>query len=158
MAETLKRRGHDVKILSSHHYFLQQPKRYRQARHDTATRANLLDTGLCVFGSMAHLIRQRPHDVVGALARTFFARRHYRTALETFRPDLFLLFNPLGVTAPVVDDCVALGRKLQVPVAAYISDHWLAEWPKRIRFGTCYAVSASAAAPWRPWPMASSVA
>ncbi len=129
VAETLKRRGHDVRILSSHHYFLQQPKRYRQARHDRATRASILDTGLCVFGSMAHLIRQRPHEVATGLMRTFFARRRYRLTLQAFRPELFLLFNPLGVTAPVIDDCVKMGRELQVPVAAYVSDHWLTEWP-----------------------------
>ncbi len=125
----LRRRGHEVLLLSSHEYYAHQPDGFVHRAHTPESRAGILDTGLCLFGSPVALYRDGWRRFLGKLIGTLRARRRYRAATERFAPDALLAFNPLGVAAAVLDDFVAYGRKAGVPVSAYVSDGWLAGWP-----------------------------
>jgi glycosyltransferase involved in cell wall biosynthesis len=129
VVEELKRRGHEVLLLSSHEYFAHLPGGFVHRAHTPESRAGILDTGLCVFGSPVALYRDGRRRLLRKLIDTVRARRGYRAAIERFAPDAFLAFNPLGVAATVLDDFVCYARKAGVPVSAYVSDGWLAGWP-----------------------------
>ncbi len=125
----LKRRGHEVLLLSARDCFLQRGHSFRQACHTGKDGPALLDTGLCVFGSLPRLFRASPGRFVCRAARTLLARRRYRQAVAAFRPERVLLFNPLGVVAPVMHDLADLACRTGAEVHAYVSDDWLATWP-----------------------------
>lgn len=125
----LKRRGHEVLLLSSHEYFIERPGLSRYGAHEADSRAEVIDTGLCLFGSLARFVRCGRVRFVRKVVRTLLARRRYRAAIRAFQPDAFLAFNPLGVMAPVLDDFVAYSKETGAPVNVYVSDHWLAGWP-----------------------------
>jgi glycosyltransferase involved in cell wall biosynthesis len=123
----LRRRGHEVLVLTASEYRLESGG-YRPCRH-RGPRPGTLDAGLCVFGSFPGLLRRDPFGGLCALAATASARRRYVAALRSFRPERVLLFNPFGLVAPVLDDCAAAAREAGAEAHAYVSDHWLAEWP-----------------------------
>jgi glycosyltransferase involved in cell wall biosynthesis len=126
----LRRRGHEVLILSSHEYYFQQPTSgYLHREHAPAQKAEIVNTGLCVFGSLPSALRFSPYHAVKQFASVPLVRRRYREAVRDFRPDLCLAFNPLGVVAPVLNDLTAYSRETGAPVHAYVSDNWLASWP-----------------------------
>jgi glycosyltransferase involved in cell wall biosynthesis len=127
VVKELKRRDHEVLLLSSRDYFLQDADGYRYACHPE--RSAVVDTGLCVFGSLPGLLRQQPLRFLRRAAGTWLARRRYRREVARFRPERVLLFNPLAVVAPVLHDLAELARKTGAEVHAYISDDWLARWP-----------------------------
>ena len=129
VVEELKRRGHEVLLLSSRDYFLQQPDGFRQASHVDTDHLPFLDTGLCVFGSLPCLFRSQPLRFVYRAIVSRLARRRYRKAVAAFRPERVLLFNPLGVVAPVLHDLADLAHQAGADVHAYVSDDWLADWP-----------------------------
>jgi glycosyltransferase involved in cell wall biosynthesis len=129
VVEELRRRGHEVLVLTAHDYFFQQATGFLHQEHAPAERATLLDAGLCVFGSLTTLAKQQPIAFLRRVWGTFWARRTYRERIRAFQPDAFLVFNPWGVVAPVIDDFVAWSRTSGAPVHAYVSDHWLAAWP-----------------------------
>ncbi len=126
----LRRRGHEVLILSSHEYYLQQPASgYLHRERPAESKKEVVDTGLCVFGSLPGLYRCHPFLAARKLAAVPLARQRYRAALRDFQPDLSLVFNPLGVVAPVLNDLTDYSRQTGAPVHAYVSDNWLARWP-----------------------------
>lgn len=125
----LKRRGHEILLLSAHEHYLPRDGRYVCCGHAAEDRAGILDTGLCIFGSVRSVASQGRFAFLRKLLATVRARRRYRAAIRAFRPDAFLVFNPLGVVATVIDDFVSYSRRTGVPVTAYVSDHWLAGWP-----------------------------
>jgi glycosyltransferase involved in cell wall biosynthesis len=125
----LRRRGHEVLLVSARDCFLQRGHCFRQMRHCSQHGPGLVDTGLCVFGSLPRLFRTNPIRFVGRAAAMVLARRRYRRAVAAFRPERVLLFNPLGVVAPLVHDLAELAHKAGAEVHAYVSDDWLAEWP-----------------------------
>jgi glycosyltransferase involved in cell wall biosynthesis len=126
----LRRRGHDILLLSAHEYHLMSPGgTHDHAGHAAAERQAIVDAGPCVFGSLSLYVKRRKLRFLLDLARTALARRRYRAALRAFAPDCLLVFNPLGVIAPVLDDFVACSRETGAPVNAYVSDHWVAAWP-----------------------------
>jgi glycosyltransferase involved in cell wall biosynthesis len=125
----LRRRGHEILLLSSRDCFVQYGTAFRQACHCPQHGPSLVDTGLCVFGSLPRLFRANAVRCVGWSLATLLARRRYRKAVTAFRPERVLVFNPLGVVAPVLHDLSALARKAGAQVHAYVSDAWLAEWP-----------------------------
>jgi glycosyltransferase involved in cell wall biosynthesis len=124
----LRRRGHEVLLLTSAEYFLQEEGGFRRARHN-GTAPAFLDAGLCVFGSLPRLLRTHPIRFLRGVVRTLAARRRYRRAVAAFRPERVLLFNPLAVVAPVLRDLTELAHQAGAEVHAYISDDWLATWP-----------------------------
>jgi glycosyltransferase involved in cell wall biosynthesis len=123
----LRRRGHEVLVLTASEYRLESAG-YRPCRQ-RGRRPGVVDAGLCVFGSFPNLLRRDPLGGARALAATLSARRRYLAALRAFRPERVLLFNPFGLVAPVLDDCAAAARAFGAEAHAYVSDHWLAEWP-----------------------------
>jgi glycogen(starch) synthase len=125
----LKRRGHEILLLSAHEYYIERPGLSRHAAHEAASRAEIVDTGLCFFGAVNQFVKKGRLRCLWKVRRTLRARRRYRAAIRAFRPDAFLVFNPLGVLAPVLDDFVACSKQTGAPVTAYVSDHWLAGWP-----------------------------
>jgi glycosyltransferase involved in cell wall biosynthesis len=127
VVEELKRRGHEVLLLSSRDYFLQESAGFRYACHPRC--CPVVDTGLCVFGSLPGLLRRHPLRFLRKVAGTWLARRRYRRAVAAFRPQRVLLFNPLAVVAPVLHDLAELAHQTGAEVHAYLSDDWLARWP-----------------------------
>jgi glycosyltransferase involved in cell wall biosynthesis len=125
----LRRRGHEVLVLTAHEYFMYQESGYLHRQHEPADRAQLLDAGLCVFGSISGLFKRYPLAMLRRAWQTWSARRTYLRKIKEFTPDAFLVFNPLGLVAPVIDDFVAMSRQTGAPVYAYVSDHWIASWP-----------------------------
>jgi len=125
----LRRRGHEVLILTAHEYHVERAGRWIRRRHKEAEGTALVDAGPCVLGSLIRLGCHAPLRLARLLLASHAARRRCQVALSAFRPDQVLLFNPLGVLAPVLKDCIRLARKWCKPVRAYISDPWLAEWP-----------------------------
>jgi glycosyltransferase involved in cell wall biosynthesis len=128
--QELRRRGHEVKVLTAHECFMQQEAGFLHRQHEPAERGQLLDVGLCVFGSLSGLLKRHPLGTLRRIWQTWWARRSYVQKIRDFAPDAFLVFNPTGVVAPVLDDLVAQSRVSGAPVYAYVSDHWLGVWPK----------------------------
>jgi glycosyltransferase involved in cell wall biosynthesis len=130
LVEELRRRGHEVLVLSAHEYHLVPAGGgYDQVGHAPQDRAMIVDVGPCVLGSLPRFVRWRGLSALAYLAGVPGARRRYQQALRAFRPDCLLAFNPAGVLAPVLDDFAAYGRAARAPVGCYVSDHWLATWP-----------------------------
>jgi glycogen synthase len=125
----LRRRGHEVLVLTARQALIWRGGRFVQQNHPATDSGKLVDVGPCVMGSLAALGRREPWRLPFLLTNTLRARVRYRSALAGFAPDLVLLFNPLGVLAPVAADCLAWGRRRQIPVRAYVSDSWQSEWP-----------------------------
>jgi len=119
----LQRRGHEVLVLTASRAWIGEGGRF-ECRQQPGS--NFVDVGPCILGSLARLSAWR---IPSLLLQAFRARPRYRSALKTFAPDLVLLFNPLGLLAPVPADLLRWGRKHRVPVRFYVSDSWLAEWP-----------------------------
>jgi glycosyltransferase involved in cell wall biosynthesis len=126
----LRRRGHDVLVLSAHEYHEQRDGAFLCRQLSREQRSSVVDVGLCVLGSLPRFCRFAPLSFFRKAWRTVRARRRYQGILRAFQPDLFLLFNPLGVMALVISDCLRLARELGVRAHLYVSDPWLAEWPR----------------------------
>jgi len=124
----LRRRGHEVLLLTAGEYFVQQQDGFRHARHTDGSPA-FVDVGPCVFGSLPRLLRSRPWRFLRGALATVAARRRYRRAVADFRPERVLLFNPLGVIAPVPHDLAEVARHVGAAVEAYVGDDWPALWP-----------------------------
>ena len=127
--DALRQHGHDVLVLTAHQRLIQQEGRFLAQEHSGNLKSELVDMGPCLLGSLARLALRAPWQVPGLLAAVTRARQRLSAELERFGPDLILLFNPLGLLAPVVTDCLTWGRRHQVPVRAYVSDSWMADWP-----------------------------
>jgi glycosyltransferase involved in cell wall biosynthesis len=129
IVQELQRRGHETLVLSAHQYYLMRHGGFLSFKHAPADREKLVDVGLCVLGRLPRFMRQHKLRFLYKMFKTLQARRRYRRALREFRPDALLVFNPLGVVAPVMDDFVEYSRETGTPVTCYISDHWLGHWP-----------------------------
>jgi glycosyltransferase involved in cell wall biosynthesis len=129
VVDELRRRGHELLLVTARDYSLQHGDGFRHAGPVGKAGLAYLDTGLCVFGSLARLFRTNPVRFLCRAATTALARRRYRKAVAAFRPERVLLFNPLGVVAPVLHDLADLAHKAGAEVHAYVSDDWLVEWP-----------------------------
>src|SRR3954469_20251061 len=75
VVDELRRRGHDVRVLTAHRYYLQQPKGYLRRPHASTQGGQLLDAGPCVFGSGPGLLRRRPFSFVREALSSLLARR-----------------------------------------------------------------------------------
>src|SRR5262249_39205636 len=125
----LKRRGHEILLLTAGEYYFQQADRYLHGTQGLTPGEDFVDTGLCVVGSLSGFARRWPFRFLRKASATLRARTRYRAAVRRFHPDLVLAFNPLGVVAPILNDLVAYSKATGAPVRAYVSDHWLAGWP-----------------------------
>jgi len=119
----LQSRGHEVLVLTASRAWIWEGGRF-ECRPQSG--GEFVDAGPCILGPLARL---SPGRMMSLLSAAFWARARYRSALDAFAPDLLLLFNPLGLLAPVAADLLRWGRQQGVPVRFYLSDPWLAEWP-----------------------------
>jgi glycosyltransferase involved in cell wall biosynthesis len=129
IVEELRRRGHDVLLLTAGDLITQHANGFRRVRHSTLGTLSFVDVGPCLLGSMVRLACRQPLRAIVRGIAVRRARRHYRKAVAAFGPERVLLFNPLGVIAPVLYDLETLARHAGAEVHAYVSDGWLAEWP-----------------------------
>ena len=127
----MERRGHEVLVLSAHEYLLVEADgTLKKVGHARVDRDRIVDVGTCLFGLLAVVARRHPAVLAREAARTLRARAGYLSSLRRFRPEAILVFNPLGVVAPVLRDLAGFSRRSGVPVSAYVSDHWVAAWPR----------------------------
>ncbi len=125
----LRRRGHEVVVLSTHGYHLVRQNYYEYKAHNEDDKKDIVDVGMCVFGDFNKFRNDHPLAFRSGLIRSIFARQRYLKAIRKFHPDAFLVFNPVGVVTSVIDDLASCSRDLNAPVFAYVSDHWLHSWP-----------------------------
>jgi glycosyltransferase involved in cell wall biosynthesis len=129
VCEELRRRGHDVLLLTAGELITQDANRFRRARNSRAVSPSFVDVGPCLLGSLPRFASRRPLRAFFRGISVLRTRRRYRQAIAAFRPERVLLFNPLGVVAPVLHDLVPLAREVGAEIHAYVSDGWLSEWP-----------------------------
>src|SRR5436190_11231543 len=111
VVQELRKRGHEVLVLAAHEYHLAPSEgSYELVGHSSTDRTEIVDVGLCVFGSLLRYARRRKLGAIKDLAGAMWARRRYLRALAAFQPDCLLAFNPAGVLAPVLDDFVNHAR------------------------------------------------
>ena len=122
----LRCRGHEVLVLTARKPLIWRGGAF--VRVPGADGEGTVDVGPCVLGSLAVLARRAPWRLPGLLLAALRSNGLWRGP-ESVRAELVLLFNPLGVLAPVVNDCLAWGRRHDVPVRLYVSDLWQTEWP-----------------------------
>jgi glycosyltransferase involved in cell wall biosynthesis len=89
-------------------------------------------SGPCVEGHVHRLLYEElqwrplgPRALLAATARSVRRGGLARRFLRDARFDVVHLFNPLGLSARLLQDLLDAGR----PVVAYVSDHWVTQWP-----------------------------
>jgi glycogen(starch) synthase len=109
VVEALKARGHHVKVLTST-YKIERPRDdgevYRRLRIGDWWTPNSL-------GGLVAVIKKEAAN-----------RRAFKQLCSDFDPHLIYLWNPVGLSLSLVSDSQNSG----LPVAYYVSDHWLAQW------------------------------
>ena len=110
VARSLEARGHRITVLTSTY----GPS---DAGHDGRVARLLYE--------QVHWRPQRLRRLVVEGLRSAAAIPRVRRFLRESTFDLVYLFNPLGLTATVVQSLAGAGR----PVVAYVSDDWVGTWP-----------------------------
>ena len=109
IVEALKRRGHQVKVLTSI-YKVDQPQTdgevYRWLQLSQWWTPNLL------------------RDLAGVLRKEQTNQKAFRQLCREFEPDLVYMWNPVGISLSIV----SVAQRLGLPVCYFVSDHWLEEW------------------------------
>ncbi len=124
VVQELARQGHEVLLLTASRAWVWEGGQFECRRQSLS---DFVDVGPCILGPLHRLASWRIPALLLSARRT---RRRLRSALTTFAPDLILLFNPLGLLAPVPADLLHWGQHQGTPVRFYVSDSWLAEWPQ----------------------------
>jgi glycogen(starch) synthase len=109
VVESLKARGHEVRVLTST-YNLRQPE----------------DDGE-VYRWLVSLPPWEPVPSGGffrLLRREIINRRSFNRLCRIFPPDLIYVWNPTGISLSFV----FASQTSNVPVCYFVSDHWLSEW------------------------------
>lgn len=109
IVEALKRRGHQVKVLTST-YKVDQPQTdgevYRWLRLSQWWTPNRL-------GDLAAVLRKEKVN-----------QQAFRKLCRDFDPDLVYVWNPVGISLSIV----SVAQQLGLPVCYFVSDHWVEEW------------------------------
>jgi glycosyltransferase involved in cell wall biosynthesis len=112
VVEDLRRRGHEVKVLTSTH----------------GVNSPLVDGD--VYRWIPVNIRFRTNRSLGRLFQFFWfdhcGRRVFRKLYDTFKPDIVYVWNMVHLPVSIV----FLAQSLQAPVHFYVSDKWLANWER----------------------------
>jgi glycosyltransferase involved in cell wall biosynthesis len=127
VARSLEARGHRVTVLTST-YGVSAP-----AREGNVAR---------LLYEQVHWRPQRLRRLVVEGVRSALAIARVRRFLRESTFDLVYLFNPLGLTAAVVQSLGDAGR----PVVAYVSDDWVATWPSCDRLYAAWTTEPGAVA------------
>lgn len=116
VVESLKRRGHEVRILTSA-YNLERPQ----------------DDGE-VYRRLLTLPTWEPvprHGLFKLLQREILNRRVCKRLCADFDPELIYVWNPAGISLSFIFS----GQGPKVPVCYFVSDHWLAELDSDFGYG-----------------------
>ena len=109
IVEALKRRGHQVKVLTST-YKVNEPQTdgevYRWLQLGQWWTPNLL------------------RDLAGVLVKELANQQAFRQLCREFQPELVYMWNPVGISLSIVSEA----RQEGLPVCYFVSDHWLEEW------------------------------
>ena len=109
IVEALKRRGHQVRVLTST-YKVDQPQTdgevYRWLQIGQWWTPNLL------------------RDLAAVLRKETTNQKAFRRLCREFEPDLVYMWNPVGISLSIV----SVAQQLGLPVCYFVSDHWLEEW------------------------------
>ena len=109
IVEALKRRGHQVRVLTST-YKVDQPQTdgevYRWLQIGQWWTPNLL------------------RDLAAVLRKETTNQKAFRQLCREFEPDLVYMWNPVGISLSIV----SVAQQLGLPVCYFVSDHWLEEW------------------------------
>lgn len=130
IVQALRSRGHEVLVFSAHELIRQDENLWHHQTHTKPSRQELVDLGPCLMGSLARLALRAPWKLPALILSSLAGRMRLPRCLKDFMPDLILLFNPLGILVPVITDCLSWARRNQVPIKSYVSDNWLADWPR----------------------------
>lgn len=107
VAERLKARGHDVKILTST-YKVGGPS----------------DDGE-VYRLLPVLPPWEPVSSLGhVIKREVWSRRMMGRFCRILKPDVVYVWNPVGISLSMV----SFAQELKIPVCYFVSDHWLSKW------------------------------
>jgi glycosyltransferase involved in cell wall biosynthesis len=128
VARGLEARGHRITVLAST-YGVRRPVR----EGDVAR----------LLYEQVHWRPQRLRRLVFEGIRSARAVPRVRRFLRECPFDVVYLFNPLGLTAAVVQRIADAGR----PVVAYVSDDWVAKWPSGDRLYAAWTDPALAGSP-----------
>ena len=109
IVEALKRRGHQVRVLTST-YKVNEPQTdgevYRWLQLGQWWMPNLL------------------RDLAGVLVKELANQEAFRKLSREFEPDLVYMWNPVGISLSIVSEAQQAG----LPVCYFVSDHWLEDW------------------------------
>ena len=109
IVEALKRRGHQVKVLTST-YQVDRPQTdgevYRWLHLAEWWTPNLL------------------RELARVLSRETCNQRAFRKLCREFDPDLVYMWNPVNISLSIV----SVAQQLGLPVCYFVSDHWLEHW------------------------------
>ena len=114
IAARLAARGHRITVLTSS-YGVDEP-----CSDDGVQR---------VLFEQVHFSALGPRRLIRDTIESTRRRKALPKVLDELCFDLVYLFNPLGLRANVVLDLCRTGR----PVVAYVSDHWVGQWPQADR-------------------------
>lgn len=111
IVEALKRRGHQVRVLTST-YKVDQPQTdgevYRWLQLSEWWTPNLL------------------RDLSAVFRKEATNQQAFRQLCREFQPDLVYMWNPVGISLSIV----SVAQQLGLPVCYFVSDHWVEEWEK----------------------------
>lgn len=109
IVEALKRRGHQVRVLTST-YKVDGPQTdgevYRWLQISQWWTPNLL------------------RDLAAVLRKETTNQKAFRQLCREFEPHLVYMWNPVGISLSIV----SVAQQLGLPVSYFVSDHWLEEW------------------------------
>ena len=109
IVEALKRRGHQVRVLTSTYKVDQQQTDGEVSRWLQLSKwwtPNLL-------GDLAAVLRKEVTN-----------QQAFRQLCREFQPDLVYMWNPVGISLSIV----SVAQQLGLPVCYFVSDHWVEEW------------------------------
>lgn len=108
IVEALKRRGHQVRVLTSTYKVDQQQtdgEVYRWLQISQWWTPNLL------------------RDLAAVLRKEVTNQQAFRQLCREFQPDLVYMWNPVGISLSIV----SVAQQLGLPVCYFVSDHWVEE-------------------------------
>lgn len=110
----MRRRGHEILVLTST-YGTKEGKQVRDSE-DQVCRWLELDWGWPSEGL--------PRRIFRLCRKEWVNQKRFCNLVHEFAPDLVYLWNPAGISLSLV----AIAQQINLPVAYFVSDEWLARW------------------------------
>jgi glycosyltransferase involved in cell wall biosynthesis len=134
IANELRERNHEVHIFHAREFnLIDQNGRLVRMTHPRRGYANF-DIGPGISGWVRAYIRRNPIRgfwLVWLIACARLNLYRFRRALRERKYDLIIMGNPQGLLAPFYEVAAEYGsRNPSTRVGLFVSDHWVAAWPK----------------------------